>query len=478
MGDKQGGGDSPDFSFLSGNDEPEVSAGDFNFDVSDSAAAEPANFPGVVEADDDSPELTEPDEPQVEESAPVVEEPSKPTAEELAAQKAAKLAAAKKLAIAKAKAQKLALAKAAAEKAAAEKAAAAKAVAKAKAAKVNEVAQTTAAAAPAEMSATDKAFAEAAAQAPAVSFQDDVVEDDSVSFEATDASDDVLTTDTGVDEKPAADGKASPKSSSRKSARESSETDAVTGGVSRKVFSLVAGYAAALTLLVAFLIATGRLSLTGAHPLESLPDIKPLESNEYKQVPADASLPNGHTLTIGQSQRFGDVIFTPVKVTREPLKFVSMFTGAADDQMTTSPVLKLWFEVTNAEDSGKAFPPWDVALMSHRSPAESTDESTKANSFLMVLKNGDETETRVLNYLHPALSNFDITDQNSRKVLQPGEKMTTFVASSPDVSHYSDATGYRWRIQLRKGVSDQHAWGVTTLIDVEFTADEISAAAG
>ena len=149
--------------------------------------------------------------------------------------------------------------------------------------------------------------------------------------------------------------------------------------VPQKTFSMVAGYAAALTLLFLILWATGRISLTGAHQLESLPDIAPLQENEFQHVPAEASLPRDHSLKLGESQRFGDVIITPVRVTTEPIAFVHMTSGNTDSDRATAPVLKLWFEVKNASDD-VAFPPWDVALMCSRSPAEGTDNDTKANS--------------------------------------------------------------------------------------------------
>lgn len=223
------------------------------------------------------------------------------------------------------------------------------------------------------------------------------------------------------------------------------------------------------------LLFTGRLNLAGPHPLESLPDIAPLKSNEFQEVrvPAGAKgLPDGHALTIGQSQRYGDVIFTPIRVTREPVTFASMLTGAVQENMATPPVLKLWFKFENVSDR-MAFPPWDVSLMSNRSPAEGTDDSTLANSWLMVTEDG--AEKRILNYLHSPNSNFDIVGQNSRKMISPGEELTAFVACSDGIAHISSAETYRWRVQIRKGVNSSSGNGVTTLIDVTFSQDDIGA---
>jgi hypothetical protein len=246
--------------------------------------------------------------------------------------------------------------------------------------------------------------------------------------------------------------------------------------VPQKTFSIVAGYAAALTLLFLILWATGRVSLTGAHLLESLPDIAPLQKNEFLPVePADAGLPRDHTLKLGDSQRFGDIIMTPLKVTTEPIKFVHMSSGKTASDRTTEPVLKLWFELENASKDA-AFPPWDVGLMCSRMPAEGTDDNTKANSWLMISHTSDSDHTRLLNYFHPPTSEYDLVGQHSRQLVQPGQTITTFIASSPEFSRVSTNTvkEYSWRLQLRKGVNRQSRNGVTTLVEVTFTQADIS----
>lgn len=245
--------------------------------------------------------------------------------------------------------------------------------------------------------------------------------------------------------------------------------------VPQKTFSMVVGYAAALTLLFLILWATGRISLSGAHQLESLPDIAPLQDNEFQHVPADASLPQDHTLKLGESQRFGDVIITPVRVTAEPIAFVHMTSGRTGSARATAPVLKLWFELKNASDD-VAFPPWDVALMCSRSPTEGTDDDTKANSWLMIHHSAAPDGTRILNYFHPPTSEYDLVDQHSRQLVQPGQSITTYVASSSDFSTIAKDTieGYRWRLQLRKGIHRQTKNGITTLVEVAFTPADIS----
>ena len=94
-----------------------------------------------------------------------------------------------------------------------------------------------------------------------------------------------------------------------------------TGYVSRKLFVGAAGYAIALTLLLLGMLLTGRMSLFRNHTLESLPDLRPLAPREFRKVPDGAKLPDGHVLRLGESRRFGDVVVTPVRLTKEPLQF-------------------------------------------------------------------------------------------------------------------------------------------------------------
>lgn len=244
--------------------------------------------------------------------------------------------------------------------------------------------------------------------------------------------------------------------------------------VPRKTFNMLLAYAAALTLFFLFLLLTGRLS--GAHQLESLPDIRPLQKDEFQLVPESASLPRNHSLQIGDSQQFGDVIVTAERITLEPLQFVHMTTGKEATDMTTTPVLKLWLRMENASPD-VAFPPWDIGLMCHRSQRGteiSTDENSVTNSWLMVSQNGQDGSKKVLNFLHPAESSFNLVDQNSGKVIAPGESLTTYVASSPSVSELTDSSrNCTWRIQIRKGVNQSSGHAVTTLVDINFTSDQV-----
>ena len=249
-------------------------------------------------------------------------------------------------------------------------------------------------------------------------------------------------------------------------------------GSSSKLPSGLLGYAIALTLLFLGLLLTGRLSLTGNAVLESLPDLRPLPPNEFRRIEEGAELPKGHVLNLGESRRFGDVVVTPVKLTKEPLKFKGFLSGEINEKLTSQPVLKLWLNFQSVADD-YAYPPFDADLMSNRSPPHSKDATTLANSFLTIfVPSQDSATTRKLNYLHTLDNNFVIADQNSAKVLQPGESMLTFIAASENDNDVAtdDSTQFVWRIQFRKGVNVSSGNGVTTLIDVKFSGADIEKA--
>jgi hypothetical protein len=245
-------------------------------------------------------------------------------------------------------------------------------------------------------------------------------------------------------------------------------------GRRRKPPAGLLGYAIAVTLLLLFCLMTGRLTFRANHTLESLPDLRPLGPNEFLKVPDGTELPTGHLLKPGESKRFGDVVITPLRITREPLLFEGFLNRTAEETLTTDPVLQLWVRFENVSVE-YAFPPFDSGLMSHRSPPAGTDQSTIANSFLHVNDAGTEP-IRILNFLQSLDSNFVIIGQNSGKILAPGESMEACFASSTDIQNIKldESTKFTWRIQFRKGVHVESGYGVTTLVDVVFTGSDIT----
>ncbi|GAB5444795.1 MAG: hypothetical protein Fues2KO_51440 [Fuerstiella sp.] len=248
--------------------------------------------------------------------------------------------------------------------------------------------------------------------------------------------------------------------------------DAAT--VPRKTFVLVAGYAAAITILMLLFWLTGRLQLSGVHPLESLPDVKPLQPGEFQKIPDQAQLPSGHTLQLGQTARFGDVEITPLRVTREVLTAQNPARkNSSPEAQSDGPVLKLWFRARNVSEQS-VFAPWDLQLMCLRSPEYSVDESTLANSWLLADPDSSDSQ-RILNFMHPPGSLFQLTKQNSGLQLQPGEEAEYYVACADDVQHLKlqDVEQFQWRIQIRKGIS-RSGNGVTTMIDCLFEPQQIA----
>ena len=264
----------------------------------------------------------------------------------------------------------------------------------------------------------------------------------------------------------------------QKSAEKPAPEKRQAAAVEKKSSSAVNGYAIAITLLLIFCLMTGRLKLFGNAALESLPDIRPLDSNEFRKVPDGTPVPEGHVLKLGESRRFGDVVLTPVKVTREPLTFEQFQTKAPATTLTTDPVLKLWLRFENRSGS-YAFPPFDSGLMSHRTPRFSTDESTIVNSMLNISSPAMSSPVRVLNFLQTMDNAFVIVGQQSGKVIIPEETLETFVASSEDIQYITPTaeTGYTWRVQFLKGVHESSGHGVTTLVDVLFSETDITDAA-
>lgn len=265
----------------------------------------------------------------------------------------------------------------------------------------------------------------------------------------------------------------------------SSEVSVSPPAVSQKTFQILVGYAAALTILFLFLLLTGRVSLSGEHPLESLPDIEPLKTGEFREyrnqvdgVETEATLPPLHDLHLGESRRFGDVKVTILRVTRDIVQaFHPSRKEKPPEARSNGPVLKLWFKLENVSESA-SFAPWDVALMCHRHPKFTNDESTVANSWLKVVPTDGGVETRVLNFMHNPESEYSLVGLNGGRVLKPGDMSETFAACAEDIQ-FIKADGiaaYRWRLQIRKGVHLESGHGVTTLVDVHFSPDDIEEA--
>ncbi len=138
-------------------------------------------------------------------------------------------------------------------------------------------------------------------------------------------------------------------------------------------------------------------------------------------------------------------------------------------------MLKLWLEFKNVGTSA-AFPAYDVALMSKRVADKNQTTFDRANTFLFRTDQPRTLESVSLNYNHLADSEWNLVEQRSEP-LSPRTGYATYVASNEnDVERLLKEPGeLNWRVQIRKGVNRQSRRGVTTLVDVVFSAQDVVA---
>ena len=249
--------------------------------------------------------------------------------------------------------------------------------------------------------------------------------------------------------------------------------------VSRRLFTLTLTYAIAATIMVAMLLYAKYQG--DPHQLESLPDLKPPIKNDeiaLQLVPENAELPPGHTLQLGgPGRRFGNVMVTPLRVTRGPLEF-EHYTGDASRtrEPTSSDVLKLYLKFENMSDD-QTFEPLDQKLLLSRVPGKNPDSPMRANNFVSRVDQLHPDGERVLVYDMPPSWEWNIKGQNinqesTPQKLEPGQSFETFVATNE--AGIDSLTGELvWRLQIRKGYNPKSHRGVTTLIDVVFNSDQI-----
>lgn len=244
--------------------------------------------------------------------------------------------------------------------------------------------------------------------------------------------------------------------------------------VPRQHFILVAGYASAVTLALLYLLLVGLTSKP--HFLESLPDLVPEIRKDgavgMPRVLPHFDLPPGHELKLGESQRFGNVVVTPVKVTRGPLRFVHAYGNKNAALPQSGPVLKLWLKLENVSKT-QEFPPLDRTLVYRRI----YDPKLQADFALPFLcpeaERKAENGEHFLVYDMPEFSEFLLEGQQIDRWLTPGESYETYIPSQDNLTQLSGP--WVWRVLLRKGLNPQSGRGVTTLFDVKFSADQITA---
>lgn len=243
--------------------------------------------------------------------------------------------------------------------------------------------------------------------------------------------------------------------------------------VPKKWLIYVGSYACAMTLALIYILF---LAGPSVHELESLPDLVPPVNKDgeigLRVAPPDADVAPGHVLSLGESRRFGDVVVTPLKVTRGPLQFVhynSQLTSVR--RPDSAPVLKLWLRFENVS-AKQTFAPLDGTLVFKRIYRDQGTTVATNNFFSEV------SQRRPGGDLHhvfdmPVESEWKIAGLDLGKALAPGESTELFIPGDEGVS---DVSGDMvWRVQFRKGRNPASGRGVTTLIDVRFRSGDVVA---
>ncbi len=243
--------------------------------------------------------------------------------------------------------------------------------------------------------------------------------------------------------------------------------------VSKRKYMIVLSYASAITLVCIILIVQSFQAKP--HDLESLPDLKPpMKDDEiaYRLVPEAAKLPLGHTLKLGQSRRFGNVLVTPTKVVYEPLKFTHYSHDPAKTRSASKPVMKLWLKFENVSNDQK-FAPLDRKLMLMRIVDNKQPEFMRSNQFLCPANSKGDLDKTSLLYNLEMVGDWDFAGIEDDPVVPPGESLEIYLPSSEQA--YDEMDGkITWRVQFRKGYNPQSKRGVTTLIEVVFDKKQIA----
>jgi hypothetical protein len=239
------------------------------------------------------------------------------------------------------------------------------------------------------------------------------------------------------------------------------------GSRSNLVVVGLASYASAVTLALLYLL----FQRASADPslLESLPDVPPLQEGEVRLVPIDADMPPGHTLMLGESQRFGNIVVEPLRVVREPLAFAH-YSGREDvTRPDTEPVVKLWVRFTNVSDE-QAIAPLDGEMLFKRIFRPESGQ-TQANQFVCSLATKRDDGEPVFIYDYSPTDEFDLVGQDLGRVLPPGESYETYIPTTEEAIDSLNGE-LVWRMHFRKGYSPK-GLGVTTVVEVEFDQRDI-----
>lgn len=242
--------------------------------------------------------------------------------------------------------------------------------------------------------------------------------------------------------------------------------------VSQLWFVMILSYASAITVMILYLVFGAKFGT--AHQLESLPDVVPKETPAGKirtdLVSQGASMPPGHTLKLGQTERYGNLRVTPLRVVREPVEFAHY----SDADMKKAPgetVLKLWMRFENMSKD-QEFSPLGKELLFARHQTAMDRGRDRSNTFVCPLEKKRTAGSAVLVYQHSFNDVWDLKDLKIDHWVPPGETFETYIPTDP--AGIDQLTGELvWRVHFRKGLNAKSGRGVTTMIEVVFNSDQI-----
>jgi hypothetical protein len=259
-----------------------------------------------------------------------------------------------------------------------------------------------------------------------------------------------------------------------------------TETVPRSKYVLVLSWASSATiaaLFLAYLLTTSQTS-----QLESLPDVKPPKKDDkivYKLVPEDAAMPPGHVLALGETQRYGNLKVTALRVTRGPIQFEHYDTSSKRTRDDGPEVLKLWLKFENVSRD-QSIAPLDELVFQRD---DRDFENVRANIFLartsfkeeirkwMTAKKQKQEMERppcLVVYDLNTSDDWNLKGQQVTHEIPPGGQLETYIPTTPE--GISDVlTGDEelvWRVHFRKGYSRKN-YGVTTVIEVTFNGSDV-----
>jgi hypothetical protein len=242
--------------------------------------------------------------------------------------------------------------------------------------------------------------------------------------------------------------------------------------VSQLWFVMILSYASAITVMILYLVFGAKFGT--AHQLESLPDVVPKETPAGKirtdLVSQGASMPPGHTLKLGQTERYGNLRVTPLRVVREPIEF-SHYSDAETKKPPGETVLKLWVRFENVSKD-QEFSPLGKELLFARHQTAMDRGRDRSNTFVCPLEKKRMAGSAVLVYQHSFNDVWDLKDLKVDEWIPPGQTFETYIPT--DSAGIDQLTGELvWRVHFRKGLNAKSGRGVTTMIEVVFNSDQI-----